>query len=214
MANKRQQQLTDTLLKFYQKPVAKASLELFLSIGAVIFFALFAIRPTLVTISDLIKEIEDKEVLLQQLNQKIAALSSAQSNYARLENRIDVLDVAIPPQPNLVEALKIIEKIASEQDIVITSIGVTQVPDENAVESVLPDEVIRRTVPLQIKVQGAFPAVREYITALANVQRSFEVISIEFSKDTERGENKLQTVITLGVVYFGPKAELPRVGGS
>jgi hypothetical protein len=54
------QKLIRNLNAFYQKPVAKVSLELFLSVGTIIFFAMFAIRPTLLTMSDLVKEIEDK----------------------------------------------------------------------------------------------------------------------------------------------------------
>jgi hypothetical protein len=67
-------QLMSALNDFYHKPVAMVSLELFLSIGAVVFFAIFAVRPTLLTMADLIKEIEDKRALDQQLQQKIASL--------------------------------------------------------------------------------------------------------------------------------------------
>ena len=74
----KRQQLTNTLVEFYNQPIAKVSLELFLSIVAVIFFAIFAIRPTLLTMSDLIKELQEKEVLNEKLSQKTAALSSVQ----------------------------------------------------------------------------------------------------------------------------------------
>ena len=67
MAIINRQQLTTTLLSFYHRPVAQVSLELFLSVATVVFFAVFAIRPTLVTMSNLIKELEDKRQLDQQL---------------------------------------------------------------------------------------------------------------------------------------------------
>ncbi len=77
MATNKRSQLTTTLLQFYDKPIAKVSLELFFTVAAVIVFALFAIRPTLSTMGKLIKELEDKQALNQKLAQKVAALSTS-----------------------------------------------------------------------------------------------------------------------------------------
>ena len=112
-------QVAKTLNEFYQKPVARVSLELFLSVGAVIFFAIFAIRPTLVTMSDLVKEIEDKRDLDQKLTQKIASLSTAQTTYLEVQDRLYLLEEALPTTPDVIHAIKIVEKIASEQNILI-----------------------------------------------------------------------------------------------
>ncbi len=106
-------------MNFYQRPVAKVSLELFFSIGAVLFFAVFAIRPTLLTMSDLIKELEDKRNLDQQLSQKIAALSTAQASFLGAQNRLVVLDEAIPTSPQFIYSLKLLEKVASDNRLVI-----------------------------------------------------------------------------------------------
>ena len=71
--------------------MAKASVELFLSIlrhpCSLLFFS---IRPTLLTMSDLIKEIQDKENLDKQLSQKIASLSTVQPLYLRLQDQISL----------------------------------------------------------------------------------------------------------------------------
>ena len=101
---KRQLQLNDILNKFYENPVARVSIELFLSIFTVIFFAVFAIRPTLLTIADLIKEIEDKEDLIVQLDRKIASLSSAETEYRKFYYQLGLLDEAIPKHSGILEA--------------------------------------------------------------------------------------------------------------
>ena len=59
------------LFTFYQKPIAQVSTELFFTIGATIFFAAFAIRPTILTMTDLVKEIQDKREAEEKLNQKV-----------------------------------------------------------------------------------------------------------------------------------------------
>ena len=195
-------QLTSTLLQFYQHPVAQVSLELFLSIGAVIFFALFAIRPTLLTMSDLIKEIEDKRKLDQQLNQKIVALSSAQTEYLSLEPQLAVLDEAIPTSPQLLESLKILEKVASERRLVISTMSVSEIPDETAVTN--PDRTLsRQTIAVKLIVEGEYLQIRQFIEDLRNTRRVFVVESVTFSTGEERGFKKLSAVLTIGIPYFG-----------
>jgi uncharacterized protein (UPF0333 family) len=76
MAKTDQAQLTAVLMDFYQKPIARVSIELILSVLIVILFAVFAIRPTLITMAELVKEIEDKKELSEQMNLKLASLAN------------------------------------------------------------------------------------------------------------------------------------------
>ena len=200
--SKRQQQLKTQLIQFYNQPIAKVSLELFLSIGAVIFFALFAIRPTLVTMSELVKEIEDKEALDQQLSQKVAALATVQNEYLALEPRLTVLDDAIPNQPRLEETLKIIEKIASDNNLVITSIQVQELPQEEDETTPFEDKE-RVSLPLSVIVAGDYTAIRNFIDQLNASRRALIVDSIVFSVSEERESRKLRATITVNMQYFG-----------
>ena len=49
------------LQQFYQKPIAKVSAELLATLIVVIVLAFFAIRPTLLTMSQLLKDIDDRK---------------------------------------------------------------------------------------------------------------------------------------------------------
>lgn len=201
MALTKKQQITNTLSNFYHNPVAMVSLELFLSIGAVLFFALFAIRPTLLTMSDLIKEIEDKKELDQQLTRKIAALSTVQSEYLQLQPELPVLDEAIPNSPYLIRSLKIIEKLASDQGLVIESITLPEIPDET--ELVPSSEKIdRNDIAVGVSITGQYPEIRQFVEDLRNSRRSFVIESVVFSTEEERGSKKLQTNLTLSMPYF------------
>ncbi|MBU0576165.1 hypothetical protein KJ707_02520 [Patescibacteria group bacterium] len=227
MQTKKQRDLIEALQKFYQRPVAKVSLELFFSIAAVLFFAIFAIKPTLLTMSDLLKEIEDKKKLDQQFSQKIAALSSIQPTYLQLQNRLVIIDEAIPGTPQLVYSLKIIEKIASEIGLVINSINVAEIPDEIKTSSdTIPDEIKtnsaeipgevktnvgktplttleRIDVPVALSVQGDYPIIRQFIENLKNYRRSFVIDTVVFTSKEIRGNRKLEARITISMPYFG-----------
>lgn len=201
MPTTKRKQLTSALLSFYSQPIAKVSLELFLTIGAVIFFAVFAIRPTLLTMSGLIKEIEDKEKLDQQLTQKVAALATAQTEYLQLQGRLPILDKVIPNQPDIVTALKIIELQASEQGLLVLSVNVVELPDET-VATRESSQLERLDIPASITVIGNYLNIRNFIEALRNSRRSFVIDTIVFSTEETRGSRQLKANITISLPYY------------
>ncbi len=197
-----QREIRTTLIKFYNQPVAKVSLELFLSIGAVMFFALFAIRPTLLTMSDLIKEIEDKTNLNEQLRQKTASLATAQTQYLNLQDRLFVLDQALPSQPEFENALKIIEKTASDNELVITSMQVNEIPQE-ADETIPFSQKTKITVPINVSVTGDYLAIRNFVESLQRNRRTLFVDSIIFTVSEVNNNKQLKANITVNLPYFG-----------
>jgi Tfp pilus assembly protein PilO len=204
MANLEQRKISKTLNDFYNKPVAKVSAELVFSIIAVIFFALFAIRPTLVTMSDLIKEIDEKKVLDNQLAQKVAALNSIQNEYLALQDRLPLLDEAIPSTPEFIQAIKLIEKLASDHQLMIQSISVPDIPPEpTASESADLTNKTRLVRPISINVTGDYAAIRQFIEDMRNLRRTTIIDSIIFSLNDETGSKKLRATITVNIVYFG-----------
>jgi Tfp pilus assembly protein PilO len=201
MATNRQK-VTKTLNEFYQRPVAKVSLELFLSVGAVIFFAVFAIRPTLVTMSDLVKEIEDKKELDQKLTQKIASLSTAQTTYLEVQDRLYLLEQALPSTPDFIHSIKIIEKIASDQNILIDSLSVSEIPREVG-QDVPFSKLKKSSYPVSLSLSGDYNKIRLFVEELLQYRRSFVTDTVIFATSEERGQKKLRATITLSVPYFG-----------
>lgn len=204
MLEKERKQLSQSLSDFYQKPVARVSVELFLSIGAVLFFAIFAIRPTLLTMSDLIKEIEDKRQLDKQMAQKIAALSSAQSEYLKQQERIGVLDEAVPTGPDLVGLFKIIEKVASDNQLVITSMAVNDVP-KDIVGTPAFDQLERKNLEFTVGITGDYASVRNFVNQLIQVRRTILIDRVTFSVSDVRGFKRLDAVVSINAPYYGMK---------
>lgn len=204
MASLEQRQIAKTLNDFYNKPVAKVSAELVFSIVAVIFFALFAIRPTLITMSDLIREIDEKKVLNDKLGQKVAALNSIQNEYLALQDRMPLLDEAIPSTPQFVTAIKLIEKVASEQKLVIQNIQANEVPQEPAAAQDVSFSAKTRLVkPISISVTGDYTSIKNFIEELRKLRRTTIIDSIIFSLTDESASKKLRATITINLVYFG-----------
>ncbi len=198
----RTKQISSALNHFYQNPVAKVSIELLLTVGLVLFLGIFAIRPTLITMSDLVKEIDDKTKLDQQLGQKIAALSQAQSEYLSVENRLSVLEEAIPNNPDVVRDLKLIEKMASEASIVITNTSINELPKPILGE--LPfDKLKRSAVSAKVNVTGDYPTIRSFAEKLRASRRVFVIESINFTLDEDRDTTQLRAQISISMPYYG-----------
>lgn len=195
-------QLSTLLERFYRNPVALVSFELFLSIGAILFLTIFAIRPTLLTMSDLVKQIEEKRRLQTQLTQKVVALNTAQESYNVSQNRLGVLEEAIPRGANLTYTLKVIEKLASDQSLMISNMTVLEVPQDPSAQLPL-TELERLPMPIQLSVIGPYTNIREFAEQLRNSRRSFVIERITFSTQDARGQKTLEGTFLLNAPYFG-----------
>ena len=200
----RKEQLTNALDTFYHNPVAVVSFELFLSVGVVIFFAVFAIRPTLLTMSELVKEIEDKRKLDTQMAQKVAALGTAQGQYLAVKDRVFVLEEAIPTGPDVVNTLKIIEKVASDQNLVINNMTLLEIPDDPA-SGIAATELERKPLPIQLTVTGSYSSIRGFVEDLMNSRRTFTIERINFATEDSRGQKSLDATMLISAPYFGKK---------
>lgn len=195
----RQKQLRGALQSFYNNPVAKVSLEVFLSLGLVIFLGLFAVQPTLVTMSNLIQEIDEKRATSQQLTQKVAALSTAQSEYAALGPQLLLLEESIPSKPDVVKTLKIIEKLATENKVIITSLSLPQVPEPNASASA---SLAQTALSIQVSVTGDYPAIRQYAESLLTSRRLLQIETVNFTLNEKRGSRSLSATLQLSAPYY------------
>ena len=202
MAKNKQQQLASVLMDFYQKPVARVSIELILSILIVIFFALFAIRPTLITMADLVKEIQDKKELTQQMNLKLASLASAQEQYTLYQPQFYLLEETIPRQLDLVKSLKKLEKLAGEGQLVINVMSLTKVP-KTVEEGSLSNEFSnyqRDFLEINIEVIGSYLQIREFVEKIMNLRQVIIVDQVVVERMTE--SDNLSASLKVSLPYY------------
>lgn len=81
---------------YKQRADLKAYLEMMLSLVTISVFTIFALRPTIITIAQLLKDIDAKKAVLAQIDTKIENLARAQSVYESERSKIAVLETSIP----------------------------------------------------------------------------------------------------------------------
>lgn len=109
------------------KPSLKIYLELILSISTIAVFAVFAIKPTVLTIIDLNKEINAKEESVLKLKQKVKNLQIANNILQTEESKLLLIDQAVPSNPTPETLIKQMETLASQSLVQLLSFSISEV---------------------------------------------------------------------------------------
>ena len=195
----------------YQKPVAQTSTALILTLVTVAFFGFAAIRPTLATVSQLIKEIDQKKDIDQKLAQKIGALSSVQEEFLVAKDKLSLLDTAIHAGPNQNLLLLQLEYLAYKNATTIdslrtdpmTAFSKSQEPPSKSTDA-FPSFTIVMTVSAPDQLTH-----RKLLEDLNRLDRVLRVEAASFSRPEDKEDNTLKMTVTLRAYYQAPTPTKP-----
>jgi len=179
------------------QPLWQASLVFVLSLGLLIILLLFVLRPTLITISSLLGQIDTQRKVEQQLDAKIAAVQRAQQLLNSLQSRLPVLDRSLPTAAQLGVWAQAVQTIASGSGVAITDftlsdIPVTQIASASAKLSTLVK------INFRLSASGNYSQLVDFIDTLEKLPRLAVLNSIDFSR---QNDGKL-TLTAGGVISF------------
>lgn len=101
------------------KQQTTAYIYVIFSLIALSFFGLFAIGPTVTTISQLNKQYEEDTKALVQLKKKNAALSSLSAQYLDIQPELALIDSSIPQSPKIAELTRQIEYLTVRNNLTV-----------------------------------------------------------------------------------------------
>jgi Tfp pilus assembly protein PilO len=181
------------LLPYLKQEKSQQYFTLILTFGAAIFFALFAISPTLSTIAKLQKEIKDSKIVDQKLSQKINSLSSLSQEYITVQNDISYVLDAIPQKPEAPTLVAQIQSIAKNSSINISSIEISPINFDSQQKG------LNSAFTFNIAAQGTYQDLQTFLSDLTIMQRVISVDSISIAK----GEADLGLQLNLkGIAYY------------
>lgn len=186
----------------YIKPISqnkfvKSSTPYIFSIITVTIMLVFALRPTISTVSNLQKSIENNKQVLEQLNIKSANLSEAKKNLDSLSSENTVKINTAFPQKAEVTALLSNLKNSAVNGATISALQVT-----DAV-TIMDDQINNGgpsmgEIKFTFNIQGSYSQV---IRTLENLKRSPRVISIDSIILNKQKEGAILLVVN-GKGYF------------
>jgi len=185
-------------------------LEVLLSLGTISFFAFFALKPTLVTIVELYKNIQTKQDLVNKMDTKIQNISAAQSIFDSESARISLTESSVPELASPETFVRQIEGLAITNSVNLlgVSIGqVTLVGEEKKTSTsetdIAPLPEGARALTFSVSVNGSYPALARFLSELENLRRPIKIDNTGLtSAQTEEG-SELVLLVSGRVPYLG-----------
>jgi len=190
-------------------------LELILTLATTAIFLVFALRPTIITILDLVKEIKAKEETIAQMDTKIQNLKKAQSIIVSEADKINILKSAIPDNPDPVGISRQIEGASYTNNVGLVAISIPQVLLVNEDKSTpikakddkkaLPQGA--SSITLSSGFTGNFESLIPLIVNLENTRRPLKIDSMIITKPKSKDadQSTLGLAISARVSYIEKK---------
>lgn len=176
------------------KQRATAYLYVIFSLLAFSFFGIFAIGPTVTTISDLNKKYNEEKVALKELKEKNEALKSLSAQYVEIQPNLDLIENAIPQSPKVAELTRQLENLSIQNNLIVKKLdtGLMELyPAKN------PNKPIFSFI-FTIGVEGGEQDVNQFILDLVSMGR---IIKIEKLQTGKQISNIFAASVT-GRAYF------------
>lgn len=171
----------DVIAVYKRRKDLRMFLEIILSLATISFFAVFALKPTLLTIAELVKEIKTKEETVAKMDEKIQNLERGQQIYTQEQTRISLLKDAIPSAPAPDSFVRQIEGATTRHPITILgmSIGEVTLVGEEKVQrrgeelGALPGGA--RGVTFSISATSSYLDLTAFLSTLQNLRRPVKI---------------------------------------
>lgn len=171
-----------------------AYIYIILSFFSLSFFGLFAIGPTLTTISELNKEYADGQNVLRQLQEKNSNLRSLNAQYLQIQGDLNLITNAIPDSSNVSQLTRQMEVLATKNNLVLQKLdtGLLELyPAKKANTSIF-------SFMFSTAVKGTEKDINNFIAEVINIDR---IIGIE-RLSTGKQQNDFIAAITGKAFFF------------
>ncbi|OGC93056.1 hypothetical protein A3D85_03095 [Candidatus Amesbacteria bacterium RIFCSPHIGHO2_02_FULL_47_9] len=148
------------------KPLWQESLYLILSLLLVMVLVIWALRPTLVTIAKLLAERKQYLELEKRMDEKIELIREAQNVYLQVQDRLEVLNMAVPKTADWSGVATGVQQSATDSGLVTKSFGVN----------------LGKDVEFSMATSGAYDGIKRFITGLGKSSRIIDIKSLSIDK--------------------------------
>lgn len=158
---------TTEYIKIIKESPEKRKAYIFFGVTLIVVIALivFAIRPTILTITKISKEIKEKQRVNTALEQKITVLSSLDKEYTEHKDGFNSLELIFPDDGNYSLLLSNIESIVSRNGYLLIGINFDEYKNENY------DMTARYLMPWSLRV-----TIKGKVINLINLLKDIEAL--------------------------------------
>lgn len=194
------------IARFYEKKEVRVYTNLIFTIFATSFFTFFAIRPTLMTIAALNKELQDQKEVAKKLDQKIQDLSRAQQEYAKVRDKLYLAELALPPSPQPPIFLGQIGLLARENNLQIVSSQTKSIllrSTKNAPKSgVAKGNIAYPSSLTKLSLQGQYQGIESFLRSIDNLTTTLTCNKFDVSKGKKIINEQLGLSLEVETFYY------------
>lgn len=175
IGNPRESKLFLSVMPGIKDKRTKQFTTLSLTLATIAFFGIFAINPTLGTISDLQKQIDDSNFVHDSLQKKIANLTTLQQSYSDIQDSLTPIYDAVPTSLALDVFVGQIHTLAGLSNIQLTR--VQTLPVDLSTQTITAKYT---TYEFSVEAQGSYEDLKKYLINLTGFSRltSIETVSM------------------------------------
>ena len=175
-------------MQFYQQivgqynkasPVQKSYLSIALTLGLLIILILL-IFPAVNHVLKINKEISDARIVEQKLEDKIASLEKAETNYNQAKDRLKIIDEALPTGSAVEQYVKQIEGLVTKNNLTLAGVQFSDIPLSPPTNK---DRLGLREVDYVATVEGKFINFKTFLTDFEGLIRTTDITSISVSEN-------------------------------
>jgi hypothetical protein len=193
--------------KYAQEEKTWYYVEVILTLFTISFFAIFAIRPAVVTISGLVGEINRKQELSERMGQKINTVIVAQEQYALVQENWQLLASFLPSEFDFPEAIAQVAGSAQENNLNINSLGFSNMGfvNQKVIEKSQPETLAEidndqlEALAFSFRSKSELEALKTFLTRLPQSRRWTKIDSYQMSKSGSDDEEEGQRGINLSI---------------
>lgn len=151
------------------------------SVITITLLVIFAIRPTISTISNLQKDIDNHQKVLEAMNKKAQDLTEANKNYNKIsKDSLDKINTAVPTQAEISTLVRSLEQALPRQSsasaVQIQPVTLVDISKDPTTKAVLD------TVKFTYNFEGNFDELLNILKNLSKSDRLITIDSISLSK--------------------------------
>lgn len=191
---------------YEERPDVRAYLGILLSLVAISFFTLFAIRPTLTTIGSLVSQTDSQRETLNKLQEKTTSLGQAQNLWLTMQDRIPRIQEAVPPEPEPASFLQQVEAVSARSGVFLTTLSVEEVTlfgeDKEKKKTEFEQNLPKDTQGLvfSLTASGSYQALTLFLSDLSSLRRPIVFDTVVFSSPP--GSDSITLAISGAVPYL------------
>jgi len=176
------------LIPDFKKEKTQKFTTIVLTLIASIVLGLFAVNPTLSTIANLRKQIEDDRFVDLKLQEKINNLTVLQQQYVTIQQDLPIIYDAVPQTSEVANLAAQIRAVAKESSLSLTGFQTFEL-------SVSKGSALRKkysSFEFAITAEGDYQNMLTFIDKLVNFQRVITVDEVAIVRSTQNNQSSLQ----------------------